>query len=364
MEWSPQQSDALKKARQWLKHPNRQQVFRIFGYAGTGKTTLAKEIAANIGGSVHFGTFTGKASLVLRKKGCIGATTIHSMIYKVEDGLDGKPVFTWNQDSNVRHAALIIVDEVSMVDDELGSDLLRFGRPILVLGDPAQLPPIRGQGFFIHGKPDVMLTEIHRQAQDNPIIRLSMDVRQGGTLTRSTLGESRVIRRMDLDPADVMDAHQVIVGMNRTRRTFNKRIRQLLGRDDPMPVVDDRLICLRNDRDRQLLNGGMWTVNQVHYRDEWFKLKVETHDDPSVCTPIDVDVLEHFFIDTEETLDIWRRKQSDEFTYGYAITAHKSQGSEWPVVTIFDESAVFRENASRWLYTAITRAAEKVTIVI
>lgn len=365
MEWSPQQSEALRKVRQWLKCRNGQQVFRIFGYAGTGKTTLAKEIAGEVIGRVHFGTFTGKAALVLRKKGCWNASTLHSMLYRVEDGPAGKPIFTLNLESDIRHAGLIIVDEVSMVDDELGMDLLSFGRPILVLGDPAQLPPIRGQGFFIHAKPDVLLTEIHRQAADNPIIQLSMKVREGGELARGDYGESHVIRRMDVTQQDVMEADQVIVGMNRTRRTFNRRIREILTHhQDTMPVVGDRLICLRNDRDRQLLNGGMWTVKSVARDDDWFDLKVETQDDPSVAGPVDVNVLHNFFDDTEEELDVWTRKKSDEFTFGYAITAHKSQGSEWPSVTLFDESSVFRDTASRWLYTAITRASERVTIVI
>ena len=58
-----------------------------------------------------------------------------------------------------------------MVDEDLGRDLLSFGKPVLVLGDPAQLPPVKGGGFFTEAEPDVMLTEVHRQAADNPIIR-------------------------------------------------------------------------------------------------------------------------------------------------------------------------------------------------
>ena len=58
-----------------------------------------------------------------------------------------------------------------MVDEELGRDLLSFGTPVLVLGDTAQLPPVKGGGFFTDAEPDAMLTEVHRQAADNPIIR-------------------------------------------------------------------------------------------------------------------------------------------------------------------------------------------------
>ena len=72
-----------------------------------------------------------------------------------------------------------MIDECSMVDAELGRDLMSFDVPVLVLGDPAQLPPIQGGGFFTEAEPDAMLTEVHRQAQDDPIVRLSMEVREG-----------------------------------------------------------------------------------------------------------------------------------------------------------------------------------------
>ena len=70
-----------------------------------------------------------------------------------------------------------MIDECSMVDEELGRDLLSFGKPILVLGDPAQLPPVKGGGFFTETAPDVMLTEIHRQAEGSAIIRASRAAR-------------------------------------------------------------------------------------------------------------------------------------------------------------------------------------------
>lgn len=353
------------KVTAWLRNPRRQQVFRLFGTAGTGKTTLAKEIADNVSGITQFGSFTGKAALVLRKKGCHNAQTLHSMIYHVDDGVDGQPKFSLNEKSPVRNAALLIVDEVSMVDEKLGYDLLSFGTPVLVLGDPGQLPPIEGQGFFVNESPDVLLTEIHRQAADNPIIRLSMQAREGVALSCGAYGDSKVIRRMDCRESIVMGADQIIVGMNKTRRDFNRRIRSIKGIEDPMPTEGEKLICLKNDRERQLLNGGMWGVNDVDSRgDEWVSMRVTAEDDPSRPDPVRVDVLKDFFMGTQDELDKWKRKASDEFDFAYAITGHKSQGSEWPAVVVFDQSHVFRNDASRWLYTAITRAADRVTVVI
>ena len=177
--WSPQQDRALKEIAAWLKS-GRPQIFRLFGYAGTGKTTLARHIAEGIDGETVFAAYTGKAALVLRNKGCTDARTIHSLIYRAQDLDEEVPSFVINEQSPANDAALIIIDECSMVDEELGRDLLSFGRPVLVLGDPAQLPPVKGGGFFTEAEPDFMLTEVHRQAADNPIVRMSMIVREGG----------------------------------------------------------------------------------------------------------------------------------------------------------------------------------------
>src|SRR5215212_10851945 len=158
MTWSPQQDSALKAVADWLRR-GEPQVFRLFGYAGTGKTTLAKHIAEGVEGEVAFGAFTGKAASVLRAKGCHDASTIHSMIYRTRESDEGGPLFAINRSGPASHADLIVIDECSMVDAELGRDLLSFGKSVLVLGDPAQLPPVKGGGFFTDAEPEIMLTE-------------------------------------------------------------------------------------------------------------------------------------------------------------------------------------------------------------
>ena len=165
MSWSPQQDAALKAVAEWLRRGDRP-VFRLFGYAGTGKTTLAKHIAG-VEGDVAFGAYTGKAALVCARRG-EGASTIHSLIYRSREGDENGPQFVLNRSSSAAKADLIVIDECSMVDEELGRDLLSFGRPVLVLGDPAQLPPVKGGGFFTEAESDVMLTEVHRQAAGRP----------------------------------------------------------------------------------------------------------------------------------------------------------------------------------------------------
>ncbi len=361
--WSPQQSHALRTVLAWALDPFGKQVFRLFGYAGTGKTTLAREIANSISGAVLFASFTGKAALVLRSKGCPGASTIHSLIYKVEEQDDGTVLFKLNQNSPVLAAKLVIIDECSMVGDDLARDLLSFGTKILVLGDPAQLPPVSGTGFFTEAMPDVMLTEIHRQAADNPIIRLSMEVREGKRLCRGAYGDSKIIAGRP-DPDDVLAADQVLVGTNRTRRGCNMRIRQLKCYAGTAPQQGERLVCLRNNREKGLLNGGLWTVEKASLAHKLVTMDVSSQDDDTITRPVPVDVPVEFFAGEEASLQYSYRRRYDEFDFGWALTCHKSQGSSWPNVMIFDESCVFRDQATRWLYTAITRAAERITLVL
>jgi exodeoxyribonuclease-5 len=365
--WSPEQDAALKAVSRWLAgKPGRgsSQIFRLFGYAGTGKTTLARHIAADVDGKVTFAAFTGKAALVMRSRGCEGAQTLHSLIYRARGVDEEAPTFVLNPDSDATKAKLIIVDECSMVDEELGRDLLSFGVPVLVLGDPAQLPPVKGGGFFTEGEPDAMLTEVHRQAADDPIIHMSMTVRAGGRLAKGTYGESRVIGRDQLEREMVLSAQQVLVGMNKTRRLYNGRIRELLGHTGTNPVQGDKLVCLRNDRTKGLLNGGLWIVRELRTSKKGLvTMRVAPEEEPG-AKPVKVSVLPQFFTGEEEGLAWELRRHCDEFTYGYALTVHKAQGSQWDEIVLFDEAFAFREHRDRWLYTGITRAAKKITVVV
>src|SRR4051794_10843299 len=219
MEWSPQQEEALRRVAAWLK-AGTPQTFRLFGYAGTGKTTLARHLAEAVDAKELFAAFNGKAALGMRRKGCERASTIHSLIYKTRESSEEVPSFDLWDDAPAAKAALILIDECHMVDAGLGRALMSFGVPLLVLGDPAQLPPIQGGGFFTEVEPDAMLTEVHRQAEDNPIIRLSMDIRAGLDLEPGRYGETEIVVRPDLDPQRVIVADQVLVGRNATRRAY------------------------------------------------------------------------------------------------------------------------------------------------
>lgn len=383
IQFTEKQSNALQDTYDWFEYESdEQQVFKIFGYAGCGKTTLAVEIANTLGRRVMAATFMGKAALMMKKKGFQSTSTIHSLIYRVEkqevEVLDKntqkptgerriEPVFILNDESPLLDAKLLIVDEMSMVGEELAKDLLSFNVPILVLGDPGQLPPIKGTGYFVSGQPDIMLTEIHRQALDNPIIRMSMDIRTGKGVKPGNYGESRVIRKASLSPEQLMEelvaADQVLCGKNVTRRQFNSQMRSFKGFNLPFqPMEGEKLICLRNNREKGLLNGGMWRViKPPRFDGEFAGMDLESLDiqDQKVQAKVPME-----FFKGEEDKIPYKRRKGDEFDFGDCITGHKSQGSQWPNVFIWNENYCFREDALKWLYTTATRAADKLTLAI
>ncbi|MFA7415098.1 MAG: ATP-dependent RecD-like DNA helicase, partial [Rhizobium sp.] len=335
MQFSPQQDEALKAVSRWLKE-GRSPVFRLFGYAGTGKTTLARHFAENVDGEVLFAAFTGKAAQVLRSRGASNAKTIHSLIYRprgeeaVEDEETGKtsisPMFSINRQSPVAKAALIVIDECSMVDEQLGKDLMSFGTPILVLGDPGQLPPVSGGGFFTEHEPDCLLTDIHRQAHDNPIIELAMHIREGKEIMYGDYGTAKVISKNEVTQDLVLGADQVLVGTNKTRRRYNKRLRELKGFTVDYPQAGDKLVCLRNDQVKGLLNGSLWQVmtSSRETVKPGINLLIKPEDDDMDRGAAKIKLLKAAFEDVEGEIPWTTRKRYDEFDYGYALTVHKA----------------------------------------
>lgn len=377
MQWGGQQAGALDGVANWHRQCMAergagkrlsQPVYRVFGYAGTGKTTLARHFAGQIDGHTCYAAYTGKAAMVMRKSGCKGAQTIHSLIYNVMDDGGGAVRFVWNSESDAADAALIVIDEVSMVDEKIGRDLMRYGRPILVLGDPAQLPPVKGGGYFTDHLPDVMLTEIHRQAQDNPIIWIATKVRDGGDVPHGTYGESIVGPRKNLTIGDIRAADQVLVGRHATRINHNRRIREIHGMPHGKAVIGDRIICLRNDAKLGIFNGGLFTIDDLpdptkrQRNANRMPLVIKSIDQPK-RKPIEAVARVEAFSGGLDDIDFSQRRGTQDFDFGYALTTHKAQGSQWESVCIFDESFAFRDDWRRWLYTAVTRASDRLWLV-
>jgi len=234
-----------------------------------------------------------------------------------------------------------------------------------VLGDPGQLPPISGGGFFTEHEPDILLEEVHRQARDNPIIDLAQTVREGREVMYGDYGSTaRVIGKSDVTADLVLDADQVLVGTNRTRRRYNNRLRELKGFDGLLPASGDKLVCLRNDTAKGLLNGSLWQVTSAPRTvKSSMTLLIRSEDEGVERVSAKVKVLKQVFEEPDTDIPWQLKRRHDDFDFGYALTVHKAQGSQWDDVVLFDESFAFREHRQRWLYTAITRAAENLTIV-
>ncbi len=399
LKWNDEQSKGIKSVLDWYQNnTNRQQIFRLFGFGGTGKSTVLNEISYIIqngegvkAGNILFATYTGKAAAVMRSKG-MPASTIHSLIYKPQiDPVTGQIIgFMINDESDLNNASLLICDEVSMVNEEMGEDLKSFGVPILVVGDRGQLDPIKGEGYFMSVDPDVELTKIERVALDNPLIWMANEVRLGNYLKPGKYGESQV-HRMDgkIPPEFLMEADQLICGMNRTRATLNRRYRKLMGffdQDSEFPVLGDRLMCLKNNKDSGVLNGTQWhcgtpTIEKIWKRKDW-RNKNSKMEETNVsglhmrvrsCDLFDADgnpmivntVCSAHHFDENLPQPHWKDVSgTDEYTFAYAATVHKYQGSQAPHVVIKDESSVFRDQEWKHRYTSISRASERVDIFI
>lgn len=392
---SPNQQTGFDNIMNWYGNCS-DQTYALAGYAGTGKSTLARKIADEVDPErTIFCAFTGKAANVLREKGCATAGTIHGYLYSLKDHqrtilkqLEGelleaikkgdqqlikqisetldkkrqefrKPVFGLNQESALAHAPLVIVDEYSMLPQRLINDLCEVVRnKILFMGDPFQLPPVGGKCPI---EPDYFLTEIHRQALDNPIIRYSMAVREGRALNYCDEGAFRYMHRSKTDPSMYTDCDQIIVGRNKTRMEFNMRMRARLGREfSDLPVVSDKMICLKNNQAMGIFNGMISTVKTMTDVDEE-KYLLELNENEGAFLVWKGDVFGE--ADKYDGYDE-KMKAMDRFDYGYCITAHKSQGSEFDDVLIYNQPVgTSAEDRHRWLYTAITRSKKKCTLV-
>ena len=364
----------------------------IAGYAGTGKSTLVKFIISALNlqpEDVAYVTFTGKAASVLRQKGCPNAMTAHRLLYYSKRMPNGRFVFKPKStlDGNF---SLIVVDEISMLPNELWELLLSHKKHVIALGDPFQIPPIdKKQDNHVLDTPHIFLNEIMRQAQESEIIRLTMNIREGKPIDYFIGGnEIKVVR-----PTEVVDgmyywADQIICATNKKRHEINNFMRQAAGRGIE-PESGDKIICCRNCWDildlsgeNALVNGTIGTLGDFEAGFQTYPIfdfpevpvmysQILTNDGIFQDVAIDYQALKEGkpFLTSEQAYQIYRRPalkslEPVEFNYGYAITGHRAQGSEWDKVLVFEENFPFdKVEHARWLYTAATRASSRLVLV-
>lgn len=356
---SHDQEEAIKLAKKAL-FEYRQPFFFLAGPAGTGKTTIAKLIASEAKNPI-FCAPTGRASRVLAKKVGDVASTIHSLIYTVYTNLEGEPEFTLNTDSErLADCDLLVVDEASMVSAKLAGDLYFFDIPLLLLGDPAQLPPVTSQPVYKVEEADYVLTTVHRQALDNPVIRLATDVRLGKGVRVGKYGESEVLRvpySEALEAWGDADVDLRLAGTKKTVKTFNQLAHEALYGSNWLVAEGESIISLRNWG--IVYNGDLWkaTTPLPKGAPELVNLGVEELGGPRKLS---------FKADLAPLLGQESKYKRDQVPVdlAHAITVHKAQGSEATKVAVIDESRYFGRYRKNHLYTALTRAKEAVTLIL
>ena len=383
------QEEGLKIAIERYKHGEKYTC--IAGYAGTGKSTLVKFIVSALNvpeEEICYATFTGKAAQVLLKKGNKNVSTLHKLLYKSIPKADGGFIRIPVDDVPYR---IVIVDEVSMAPKTLMKLLFNYRVHVICLGDPFQLPTIdKDEDNGLLERPHIFLDEVMRQAAESEIIRLTMDIRAGKNISYSPNGkEALVLDKSQLNTGMLQWADQILVGTNAARININNQMRKLLGRGS-RPEDGDKVICLRNywdflaDNDDPLVNG---TIGYLQNSFEDFVIlprnlggnKIDiingdfVSDSDATFNRVHMDT--KMILTGEKCVDFktaYRINKNPktagllplEFTYGYAITCHKAQGSEWDKVLVLEEKFPFdKTEHARWLYTACTRASDKLVLV-
>ena len=386
------QEEGLKTAV--ARHRAGEKYTVIAGYAGTGKSTLVRYIidALNVEEDrVCHCAFTGKAAEVLKKKGNKNVATLHRLLYehipRPAGGFFRKPKPFIDYD-------VIVVDEVSMAPKSLMELLFKHQVYVICLGDPFQLPPIdKDEDNHLLDDPHIFLDEIMRQEEDSEIIQLTMKIRNQEPIDYYNGNEVKIIPYSDLNTGVLQWGDQILTATNAKRQAINNQMRALQGRTGE-PVDGDKIICLRNYWDDSSLNGdalinGTIGILQNSFQ-TWREIPRFVQSDirkfdvlvgdlvvPETNDVYQMTEMDRQMIITGEKCCDWRLSYKlgklrpkygeivpKEFTYAYAITTHKSQGSEWPKVVVLEEKFPFdKTEHARWLYTACTRSSEKLVLV-
>lgn len=428
-----QQEEAVKLIQDWFENQTNKMIFTLSGSAGTGKTFLISYIIENIlklsEDEVAFIAYTGKAASVIAQRTGRETSTIHRLIYnpvevekiiKLSGSEQKVKKIEFLKKPSIGMYRLIVLDEISMVDQHILEDLMSYGIKTLCCGDMAQLPAIVKQNNLLES-PDYNLTKIMRQQGDSVILKLAEMAKNGVSIPIGNYGDAIVVQKESLSNEDLgkilLKADQVICGTNKTRIQLNNFIRQLKGIDIDrfkLPLKGEKIICCSNnyevflDKERRynLVNGTIGycetdTVSKekslgvIDFKPDFISeitedvvfdtgifldgvFKYEPHS--KAIETLDGKILPKisFKKDAMDDLDTLKNKISDfieakvsaveevvinQFEFAYAISCHKSQGSEWDNIVIFDEKSIFRKDADKWLYTAITRARKKLIIL-
>jgi len=368
----------------------------IAGYAGTGKSTLVTFIINALQlepTEVAYAAYTGKAAMVLKQKGCQNAMTAHRLLYHTRQRADGTYIHVPKMSFDEPYQ-LIVVDEISMLPNKMWELLLKHHIHVLALGDPGQLPPVaKDEDNHVLDNPHIFLDEIMRQEDGNEIINWSMHVRQGNPLYERDGQEVKVIEKYNASFGMCKWADKIICATNSTRDLLNNQMRSILMHaESRFPLEGDKIICLRNDwdfvngRGDCLINGMSGTIHNIiqypihiPYRFNGFGIQADflpdfydDVDDSTQGDPYFRGILMDYKLFMEGKPTITKENfaklnkfyKPHEFDYGYAITCWKAQGSEYNKVLLYEEGFPGGDLHQKYLYTGITRARDKLVVVM
>ena len=465
MEWTPQQQSAINEISTFIdsKNPD-DKVFILSGYAGTGKTTIIRELIRRFGYTRKMLLMapTGKAAKVLRERtGFEDACTIHSgifckdpvFVHQEEDDVETTEVrlaFPIHETKGKNENWLCIIDEASMISSRKSGnedlifgtgvmldDIMTFvqinsGSKVIFIGDPAQLPPVGDNAsnalnpsWFVdkgYKSGYATLSEVVRQGSDSLILRNSLKIRE---LLKS---EERNELRFETEPGEIAeydieslidlfvddwkngDTGAVITYSNSSAYSYNLCIRRKLGYGNTLLHTGDNLMIVHNNyyEGEQFFNGDIIEISDLKTDTEKFTINLKKKiNGVVISTSVSLEFIDAVII-TEDGRMISRKlltnllnsnkasltpdehraqyvhlcmrypsiKDKTEITkilktdpyfnalrvkYGYAVTCHKAQGSEWKTGYIdYSSRKGFSDDALRWMYTATTRAKKRI----
>lgn len=396
MRFTDDQTLAMTMAEAWWNRPDRfYHPCRIDGYAGTGKTFVVEHLVEKLGidpKTVLALAPTGKAARVLSRRTDWPTSTIHRALYvpledpavtkareKLDEAKEPETIETaraelaeaeanaktgWSKNGGrLDQYRVIVVDEAMMVGERVAADLKALEKPMLLLGDPGQLPPVKDKPGFADVEPKAILKEVMRQDEGSAILEAAMAVRHRRPIPDSAYGTSAfaIVPPKTLDDGDYAGYDVVLCGTHKVRRGFNRRLRRYYGySDDPLPKRGERLIVKRNDYRHGLVNGQVIDVTEDAEPIDYTTAAVSVTDDTGFEHELRINVLklrEHF----ERRVKVHSVRGAIDVDFAYALTVHAAQGSEWPSVCVLDDWGPKDHN--RWLYTALTRGSDHVTLV-
>lgn len=362
---SEDQERVLASMVEFIREPGARRYITVGGYAGTGKTTILGKLTHLVNSNrIAFCAYTGKAASVLSKKlphrkYC---GTIHGLMYYPILDEKGKVVDWGKRDADLASEYdLIVIDEASMVSEQIFKDLLEYEIPIIAVGDHGQLPPVKSS-FNLMQHPMYRLEKVHRQAEGDPIIKLSIMARTIGGIPIGEYGEKvRKVKGMEHLNGIELDDVLCLAGTNAMRQKINSMV--LDGREKPQE--GDKVICLKNNAKKGIYNGMVGFVRDISKDGaHWYRLRVEFEDG----FMYEGRVLRYQFGEVKTAYE-WRGSKGempgDLFDWAWCLTVHKAQGSEANSVVLIEEHQPWLtpDEWKRWIYTAVTRAKEELLII-